>query len=192
MFGDKTVKTFSEDDVKRIASEAVTAATAPLQTKITQLETSVAEQKTQFSEREGKIATSETKQRAIEAVNDLKTKGRWVPAFDKAGLPLVFEELAKISTTIEFGEAGSDGKKPQVAPLQLFVTFMEGLPKIVPDGRTFDPSARTTAGKTSGDPLTDAAKARQKEKGISFSEALDQVVAENPELARPAQRAGAV
>jgi hypothetical protein len=41
--------------------------------------------------------------------------------------------------------------------------------------------------------LTEAANKLEKEKNISFSEALDQVVLENPELAKPAAAvAGAV
>jgi hypothetical protein len=39
-----------------------------------------------------------------------------------------------------------------------------------------------TAWNPSGDPLTDAARARQKEKNLSFGEALEQIAEEQPEL----------
>jgi len=180
------VRTFSEDDVKRIVAEAV----APSQAKITQLEEELKKQTTAFSEREQKIAGSEVKQRSVEAVNRLKSAGKWVPAYEKMGLGLVFDELAKATATVEFGEGDS---KKQVTPLEALVQFMEGLPKIVPTGTHYSGSSVRTAGGSTGDPLTDAAKARQKEKNISFSEALDQIVAEQPELTLPGTaRAGAV
>jgi hypothetical protein len=187
VFGKKSgesATTFSEADVKRIAAEAVTAATKPLQDKITQLETDQKAQNTKFSEREQQLAQAAISQRAVEAINGLKGKGKWIPAFEKAGLPLLFDEISKISTTVEFGEAGADGKKPQVAPVQLLVSFMEGLPQIVPGGRLVDPAsaAASGAGKKSTDPLTVAAKARQKEKSITFGEALRQIAEEHPEL----------
>ncbi|QNI34527.1 hypothetical protein H7849_11890 [Alloacidobacterium dinghuense] len=191
LFGRKTEgATFSEADVKRIAGEAVTAATQPLTTKITQLETDLKSQGTAFSEREQKIAGAEVAQRGVDAITRLKSAGKWIPAYEKMGLGLVFGELAKTSATVEFGEG--DAKK-QVAPLQLLVEFLEGLPKIVPGGTNFTGVTVVAGGKGAGDPLTDAARARQKEKNITFSEALDQVAQENPELTRPgAAAAGAV
>lgn len=181
-----STKTFTEDDVKRIVGEAV----APFQAKVTQLEADLQKQTTAFSEREQKIAGSEVKQRAIEAVNRLKSAGKWIPAFNKIGLGLVFDELAKTTTTVEFGEGN---EKKQVTPLETLVLFLEGLPKIVPAGTHYTGGNVRPAAGTTGDPLTDAAKARQKEKGITFSEALDQIVAEQPELTLPgAARAGAV
>ena len=207
MFGKKegAPATFSESDVKRIAREAVEAAATPLQAKVTELEGRLAQQSTQFSEREKKIATSETEQRVVEAVNGLKAKGRWIPAFEKMGLSLIFGELAKSQATIEFGEAGSDGKKPQVAPLAVLVGFMEALPQIVPPGTTFTGAARTS-GRTlqfnesrgvradaNSLALNEAAEKRAKEKNIDFAEALAQVARENPELTVPGNgAAGAV
>lgn len=182
MFGNKRgePKTFSEADVQRIATEAATAASKPLVTQVTALETELAAQKTRFSERETQIVTTEHKQRAIEAVNRLKGKGAWVPAFEKMGLPLLFEELAKSPATIEFGE---EGKKKRVSQLELLATFLEGFGRIVPAGRTFAPGGAVPAQKGTGDPLTDMARARQKEKKITFSEALSQIAEEQPELA---------
>jgi hypothetical protein len=179
MFGKSTAtKTFSEDDVKRVAAEAATAATIPLKAQVTALETQLATQTTKFAERELALAGGEVKQRAIEAEARLRTAGKWIPAFEKQGLRLVFDELAKVATTVEFGEGEA---KKKVTPLETLVLFLEGLPKIVPGGRMVEGAAgRGNTG--TGDPLTDAAKARQKDKGISFAEALTQIASEQPEL----------
>jgi hypothetical protein len=169
---------FSEDQIKQLIAEA----NKPFQAEITRLTNELTAQKTQFSERETKLASNEIKQRATDAIGVLKGKGKWVPAFDKTGISLVFEELAKSSTTIEFGEGDS---KQTTTPLEAFVLFMEALPAIVPTGTVVSGLQRNgAAGKTAGDPLTDKARERQKEKNISFSEALDQVAAEFPALTR--------
>jgi hypothetical protein len=177
--GSNAPKTFGEADITRIVNEAATAAAAPLQAKIASLETDLAAQKTQFAERERTLAGGATKLRAEQAVTKLKGAGKWIPAFDKAGVPLLFDELAKLSVTIEFGEGAE--KKP-TAPFDMLVNFLEGLPKIVPGGRLVESAPRTSGKQSTGDALTDAAKARAKEKNISFSEALDQIAAEQPEL----------
>jgi hypothetical protein len=178
--GNAQPATFSEADVTRIATEAATAAAAPLQQKIATLETDLTAQKTQFAERERALAGGATKLKAEQAVTKLKGAGKWIPAFDKAGVPVLFDELAKLTVTVEFGEGAE--KKP-TAPFDMLLNFLEGLPKIVPGGRLVEGAPRAAGGPSTGDPLTDLAKTRQKEKNISFSEALDQVVAEQPELA---------
>lgn len=198
--------TFTESDVQRIAREAAEAAAKPLQAKVTELEGKLTQQSAQFSEREKKIATSETEQRVVEAVNGLKTRGRWIPAFEKFGLSLIFGELAKSQATIEFGEAGSDGKKPKVAPFAMLVAFMEALPQIVPSGTTYTGTTVRSGGRTlqfnesrgvKADPnslaLNEAAEKLAKEKNIAFAEALATVARENPELTVPGNgAAGAV
>ncbi len=180
MFGPQpTSKTFSEDDVKRIATEAVATATTGLQAKVTELESSLTAQTAKFSERESALASTEERQRAANAVNRLKAAGRWIPAFEKMGLPLIFAELAKDSKILEFGEGD---QKRKASALELLAEFMEGLPRIVPEGRTFTGASASRPKNSTGDPLTDAAKARQKEKKVTFAEALAEVAAENPEL----------
>ncbi len=180
-------KTFAESDVTRIATEAATAAAAPLQAKIASLETDLKNSTAKFAERETALAGGEVKQRATEAVTRLKSKGHWVPAFDKQGLPLVFDELAKITTTVEFGEGD---QKKKVTPLETLVLFMESFPKIVPGGRVVEGGGASRGKGTTGDPLTDAAKARQKEKNITFGEALKEIAEEHPELTLAGSAAG--
>lgn len=180
--------TFSEADVKRIAGEAVAAAITPLQAKIDA-------QATTFSERDEKLVTAETKGRADAAVAKLKTAGRWIPAFDKMGLPAVFAELAKTTTVVEFGEGA---EKKSATPLDTLVAFMEGLQKIVPNGAIYTgqvaPTARKTAAindsqRTPADPnsvaLLQFAETRAREQKIDYGTALSQVAAEHPELTIP-------
>lgn len=179
--------TFSEADAKRIATEAATAAAAPLQAKVTELEGKLTQQTAKFAERETAIAASETGQKSIDAVNRLKSAGKWIPAFEKMGMTKIFDELAKLTVTVEFGEG--DAKKT-VTPLELQVLFLEGLPKIVPGGRLTEISAPARARNGKDDPLTVAARARQKEKNITFGEALSQVAEEQPELTVAGNAAG--
>lgn len=182
-----TLKTFSEDDAKRIATEAATAAAAPLQAEVTVLKTQLAQQTADFAELQKKNAGGEVEARAQVAIGKLKAKGVWIPAYEKLGVPLVFAELAKLTTTVEFGEG--DAKK-QERPLDLLVSFMETIPNPVPSGRHVGSVVSTAGDKQTGDKLTDAATALQKEKNISFSEALDQVAAEHPEWTKPGSAAG--
>ncbi len=189
MFGGSTApKNFSEDDAKRIAAEAATAAAAPLQAKVIELETKLTKQASDFAEREQRLAMAELGQRTQTAVAALKGSGKWVPAFEKAGLPLIFSELAKLTATVEFGEGD---QKKQVSPFDLLVSFMEQLPAIVPAGRMIGSMRPPAAGKGStGDVFTDAVKARQKEKNISFEEAMSQIEVECPELMRAGAATG--
>jgi hypothetical protein len=194
------VKSFSEDDVKRIAADAakvaVTEAVKPLETTITAQQAKI----TKFEEdqKTAKISTA-----AKDAVARLKSAGRWIPAFDKMGLVQVFDELAKSTVTIEFGEGEA---KKTLAPVEVLASFVEGLPKIVPGGRVAlgkveggkvvafaeNPGSKVGADENSVR-LNDLAVKRQKEKSISFSDALSQVVSEHPELTEPAaMTAGAV
>jgi hypothetical protein len=177
--GDGGSATFSEADVKRIAAEAVTAATAPLQAKIATLEGDLKNHGAKFSERETAMAAAELKQRASGAVAQLKAAGRWVPAFERMGLEAIFSELAKSTVKLEFGEG--DAKK-QVSPLDLMVTFLEGLPKIVPSGTVFQGRAGADA-KRSDDPLTAATRElMKKDSKLTFTEAMIKAADEHPEL----------
>ncbi|MFC6645455.1 hypothetical protein ACFQBQ_07620 [Granulicella cerasi] len=171
-------KAFSEDDMKA----AITAAVTPFNEKIAGLEA-------KFSERETKIATVETQQRADAAIARVKSKGAWVPAMEKAGLSLVFSELAKSEDTVTFGEGE---QKVEGTALELFTQFMEGLGKIVPTGRAVqgEPAAAATREyPANADPnsvaFAEAVNARAQEKNISYEVAMGQIAAERPELTKP-------
>jgi hypothetical protein len=179
---------FSEDDVKKIASEAATAA----------VKAAVDPLRADFAERESKIGTAETKRRVSDAVTKLKAAGKWVPAFDKMGLVVVFDELAKSADVVEFGEG--EAKKSATA-LDTLVSFMEELPKIVPaaavyQGQPHDAAAAAkkagslnpngrAAVDTNSSKLNELATARAGEKKISYGDALAQVALEKPELTQP-------
>jgi hypothetical protein len=182
--------------VKRIASEAAAAAVAPLQSALDA-------QKVEFSERDKKLATSETTARAEAAVAKVKASGRWVPAFEKMGLSLVFAELAKTTVTVEFGEG--DAKKT-LTPLDTLVSFMESLPKIVPTGETYGGQRPATGEVRKGvnvDPrlgvdansvkFDEAIRSYAETNKVTYVEASMKVAALHPELTVPGgAAAGAV
>jgi hypothetical protein len=195
-FGKKPeTASFTEAQVKEFATAAVTEAIAPLQAKLDA-------QAVSFAESQKKITTGETKGRALDAINKLKADGKWVPAFDKSHLSLVFEELAKSTEVVEFGEGA---EKKSVTPLDALVNFMEQLPKIVPTGEVYGGQRMKPAvgsvhfseegGKADQNSveLANLSKTRAGEKNISFSEAMNQVIVERPELVIPGgASAGAV
>jgi hypothetical protein len=208
LFAPKNTATqFSEAELRPL----IDAANAPLLAKVTDLEAKLAKQVTEFAERERKLVTGEHSGRVAEAVNKLRSAGKWVPAFEKMGLKVVFAELAKATETIEFGEPDKDGKKPKALPLDLLTNFLEKLPKIVPGGvRVTDDnllqfSEAPRSGKRDATlPPMSMNSVRLHEMTVefmeknpalklSYGEALSQVAAKNPELTMPGgQAAGAV
>lgn len=181
--------TFSEAEVQTIATkaaaDAVTAAVAPLEARLKA-------QETQFSEREKVLTTSEIATRAIAAINQVKAKGAWIPAFDKMGLPVLFEETAKITAPIEFGEGTSKQSK---TPLVILTEFMEGLGKIVPNAAVYtgqsaavtDTAVRgVNAGAfgVDGVELHKAALQFAEENKVTYVEAIAKVIEKNPDLAK--------
>jgi hypothetical protein len=188
-----SARNFSEGDVDAFVGKAVEKATAGLKTQIEQLKVEAARQSQEFSEREKKLTGAELKGAAAAAISRLKEKGSWVPAFEQLGGVALFEELAAQTATVEFGEADKDGKRPKVAMLDAMVSFLEGVGRIVPDGRRVQGSARAS-GRSDSDPLTAATRElMKKNKDLTFTEAMIQAAAENPELETPVQSAaGAV
>lgn len=154
-------KNFSEAEITSLVTLAVTAAVKPLSERL-------AAQDLKFSERENAAKTTESKQRASEAILRVKQKGVWVPAFDKLALPLVFAELATRVETIEFGE-GENKKKE--TPLEIFTNFMESFGKIVPE-MTID-VARRTAAKPAVGRVNDGGRVQADNNSIQFAEAIN-------------------
>jgi hypothetical protein len=179
-------KTFSEAEARTMVTEAVTAATTATEARINKIEL-------QFSEREKHVATSESKQRAEAAILLVKSKGAWVPAYEKLGLPLLFAELATRTETIEFGEGES--KKKQT-PLEILVNFMETAGKIVPTGNLYTghgagkPGAKIAnineSVRASADPnsiqFAEKIRERMGAKQLDYDTAMTQIAAEYPEL----------
>lgn len=181
--------TFSEEQVRKIASDAAAAAAAeavkPFQAKLDAHEV-------QFAENNASAATLATRTRAADAVLKLKNAGRWVPAFDVQGLPVVFEELARTTDTVDFGEGD---KKKKVHPLDLLVEFMETtLPAIVPTKAVYtgqNSAARPAKGINPGRGGVDENSVRLDQMAVSFAEehkvdyivAVNKVIEQHPELA---------
>lgn len=184
--------TFTEAQAKQIATDAVAAAIKPIQDEL-------AAQKATFAESQKNSASADVKTRVANAIAKLKAAGRWVPAFDKLGVPVLFAELADTTETVEFGEADKDGKIAKATPLDLFVTFMEQHQKIVPNSAVYTGQRAGTVaempkgvnpGRMTVDSnsiqFDDAVKAKQKaDPKISYFDAALQVERENPELSKP-------
>lgn len=182
-----TGTTFSEDQVKQLVATAVNDAVTPFKAEL-------AAHTATFSESQKAAATAKTRGRAADAIAKLKTAGKWIPAFEKMGLGVVFAELAKTTDVVEFGEG--DAKKSQT-PLDTFVTFMEGLPSIVPSAAVYTgqqvTAAKTSKGVNAGPAGVDANSVKLHEATVAFAEenkvdygiALGKVLAKNPELGIP-------
>lgn len=191
---------FSEADLQPLLEKAI----APFQAKVTELEGKLTKQATDFAEREKKIAAGELSTSVADAVNKLRSAGKWVPAFEKMGLKLVFAELAKASDTIEFDEGDA---KQKVTPLAALVNFLEKLPKIVPggvkvDGNVLAFSEARRPGNAGPMPAQSANSGQlhqltvefmEKNPKLDYGQALSQVAAKHPELTIPGgMAAGAV
>jgi hypothetical protein len=184
--------TFSEAQVKEIATAAAAEAVKPLQAELDA-------QKKTFAESHTAAVSADAKTRVANAISKLKAAGRWVPAFDKLGVPVLFAELAKTTETVEFGEAGADGKIAKASPLDLLVTFMEQHKAIVPTsevysgqraGRLAEMPKGVNAGRAAVDSnsvqFDEAVRAKMKaDPKISYFDAGCAVERENPELSKP-------
>jgi hypothetical protein len=162
-----TPKTFSEEDVQRIAKEAAEAAVAAQVNPL----------KTQFSEREKTLSIAETKSRAEAAIGKVKTAGAWVPAFEKMGLTQIFEELAGSTETVDFAEGNATVKRTK---LEIFTSFMEGLKQIVPASPVWTgQGAVATAGKSVG--FNESPNVVADRNSVMFAEKIDAYMVEHKE-----------
>src|SRR6266702_1623939 len=128
-------KTFSEADVQRIVEQSVTAATKPLADTISGLQL-------RFTEAAKMQAATTAQTRSERAIAALKANGRYLPAYDKMGVPQLFSELAKNATAIEFGEGE---QKKSLDAVQLFSEILNGIGQIVPKGAIFEPKTETSS-----------------------------------------------
>jgi hypothetical protein len=129
LFGEKKPATFSEDDVKKFAAEAAKEATKELQTTLATQKTAFDDLQKKFNESQTSAALAGKSATAQSAIAKLKADHKWIPAFDKMGLPAIFSALALSTAEITFGEGEKAVKK---TPLEVFADFMSGLQEIVP------------------------------------------------------------
>jgi hypothetical protein len=182
---------FSEAQVKDLVKEAVVEAVKPIQEKLTASEA-------KFAESQQRSATADVKTRVANAIAKLKQAGKWVPAFDKMGVPVLFEELAKSTETVEFGEAGADGKREKKEPFDLLLEFMDKHGRIVPNSEIYrgqqasGSTERGMKGVNPGSVAVDANSVRLHEATAKFAEenkvdyatAQMRVIEKHPELGR--------
>lgn len=122
-------------DLKKELTEAL----KPIEQRFSELEKKLNDEKTA---REAAAATASTTSQAAFAEKQMqrvKDKQRWIPAFNKMGLPQIFAELAKSPAKVTFGE-GDKKQEKQLA--EAFADFMCALPKIVPAGELAAGSAQ--------------------------------------------------
>lgn len=124
-FFEKAETTDAAPDFKKEFAEAL----KPFETKIGELQTQLAGEKTERDKLAAALADQGRASVADTQIKRVKDAGRWVPAFDKMGLPQVFSELAKSPTKVSFGEGD---KKQEKQIVEVFADFMLALPKIVP------------------------------------------------------------
>lgn len=134
-------------------------------------------------------------------IGGLKASKRWIPAYDKMGVPALFASLASSATTeIEFGEG--DAKK-KVDSVQLFADILNGIGQIVPEGVKFSESTATDktpkAIETNGGAVDSSSvtfneqvEAYAKEQKIDFNEAYRELVRQGKRPESGSSSAGAV
>lgn len=153
---------FSEADIKAAEEKAAKDAKA--------------EAAAEFAEKQRAEAIEADKARVAEFCDAGVKGGTLAPAWVDAGIKSFMEQLAETPEPIQFAE-GDDGKK---APLDWFIDFMEGMPKLV------DMTEFASRDKNVGDKdetLEKAAETKMEaDKDLSFAEAMSAVAAERPEL----------
>lgn len=187
LFKGKKVEDLSEAERTKAITDAVKAAVDPLQQKFTEMENKINAEKTA---RETAAAASATQSQAAFAEKQMqrvKDAKRWIPAFDKMGLPQIFAEIAKTAAKISFGEGDKKTEKPAA---EAFADFMIGLGEIVPIGEIAggatrrggrlvkfnEPSARSGVEVDQESvAMAEAAKKLSEEKKIPYGEALKQI-----------------
>jgi hypothetical protein len=202
LFKGKKIEDVQLSDQSKLIADAVTAATAPLQAKFTEVQTQLAAEK---KTREDAAAAAGAQTQAAFAekqIQRVKDQKRWLPAFDKMGLPQIFAELSKVATKVSFGEGDKKVEKPAA---EAFADFMIGLGEFVPAGELAafaekrkgnlvqftEPKDSHMAIDHDSVNLAEAAKALSVKEKISYGDALKRVRASG-EYAPGASTAGSV
>ncbi len=139
LFKGKRIENLSEGDQAKAIETAVAAAVNPLTQKFTELEKKVTEASTANATASAAAASQAQVALAEKQVQRVKDARRWLPAFDKMGLPAIFSELAKSPAKISFGEGDKKAEKPAC---EAFADFMINLGEMVPSGELVPGQAR--------------------------------------------------
>jgi hypothetical protein len=170
-------------DQSKAIETAVAAATAKFEAKFTELNTQLDTER-KLRETTAGVTTAQTQTAFAEKqIQRVKDKKRWLPAFDKMGLPQIFSELSKVSTKVSFGEGDKKVEKPAA---EAFADFMIDLGEFVPTGELADgaekrkgnlvqftdPKDQHTAVDQDSVALAEAAKAMSIKEKIPYGDAL--------------------
>jgi hypothetical protein len=187
MFKGKKIESLNEGDQAKAIETAVAAAMKPLQDGYTKLQKEFDDQKKELETAKASASTGSQAAFAEKQIARVKDKKRWLPAFDKMGLPQLFTELAKSETKISFGEGD---KKTEKQAAESLADFIIGLGEIVPMGEIANRSAERRSNLVQfNEPnaksgavideqsvaMAEAAKKLSEEKKIPYGDALKQV-----------------
>jgi hypothetical protein len=202
LFKGKKVEDVTLSDQSKVIADAVTAATAPLQAKFTELQRELDKER-KLRETAAGATTAQTQTAFAEKqIQRVKEKKRWLPAFDNMGLPQIFAELSKVDTKVSFGEGDKKVDKPAA---EAFADFMIQLGEFVPTGELAlngekrkgnlvqftEPKDSHSAIDPDSVNLAEAAKALSIKEKIPYGEALQRVRASG-EYAPGASAAGSI
>ncbi|MBI5410165.1 MAG: hypothetical protein HZA14_12445 [Nitrospirae bacterium] len=178
----------TEQEIQQKINEGITAA---LKKKDAEFTEAIKTKETEFSERESALkkkedalnakATEGKKKAVADFCEGLKKEGKLLPVMDKLGMGVTefMNQISGIETTIEFGE-GADKKKQTL--IEFMQAFLTALPKQIEFGevakRETDPGAGSDTEKR------DKAinNFMEKNKDVTYKEAVLTVSKEHPEL----------
>ncbi len=155
---------------------------------------------TQLADHTKTFSASSATARVDALIGGLKASKRWIPAYDKMGVPALFAALASAPTEIEFADGDKQVKKDAV---QLFADILNGIGQIVPEGMAFsvkEPGTKTPkTPETNGGTLdpssvtfNEQVEAYAKENKVEFTEAYRELVRQGKRPESGATSAGAV
>jgi hypothetical protein len=121
----------SEEDQAKKLETALAAALKPLHDANTKLQEEFSDYKKETEKNKATTASQSQAAFAEKQISRMKEAKRWLPAFDKMGLPQIFSELAKTETKLSFGEGDKKVEKPAA---EAFADFIIGLGEFVPSG----------------------------------------------------------
>lgn len=162
----------TEDDM----SEELKAQVAELTSKVGEFEKTLGEKDKEIESLKATIQTSADTTRKVEHksfCDTLVTEGKLLPA----NVEMTMENM-------ELRYQADLTKGKDAASLEAYKTLLNGGEKVVEMAEVATKSAATEIVSPSSDKFTDLVRARQVEKKISFSDAIDEISLEQPELAK--------
>jgi hypothetical protein len=167
---------FSEADLEAARAEAAKAAKEEAEKAV----------RAEFAEAEARRRKAEVKAKIDAIIADGVKNGKIAPAWKDAGIGQFMEAL-DAQAVIEFGDA-STGSANKKTGLDWFISFLEGLPKLInfDEIATRDKDVKTGSAGAKLDALV-AAK-RKENKELSYSAAFMEAMRENPALAQEYQQ----